>query len=51
MVLFNYNGNTLDELTINKNEYLIVTNWNVGDGYAYCYKRNDLNKKDNFHLL
>jgi len=25
-------------LSLNKGEYLIVTYWNVGDGYAYGYK-------------
>jgi len=31
-----------------KNEYLIVTNWNVDDGYSAGYKRNDPQKKGKF---
>jgi len=48
VVLFSYNRITSDELTINKNEYITVTNWNVGDGYAYGYKRNDPQQKGKF---
>ena len=48
VVLFNFNGITLDELNIRKDEYLIVTNWNIGDGYAYGYKRNDPQNKGKF---
>ena len=47
-LLFKYTRNTSDELSLNKGEYLIVTNWNVGDGYDYDYKRNDLQQKGNF---
>ena len=31
-----------------KNEYLIVTNWNVDDGYSAGYKRNDPQKKGKY---
>jgi len=48
IVLFKHVGNTSNELTIDKNEYLIVTNWDIGDGYAYGYKRNDPQQKGKF---
>jgi len=48
VVLFSYNRITSDELDINKNEYLIVTNWNVGDEYVYGYKRNNPQQKGKF---
>jgi len=48
VVLFKYTRNTSDELSLNKWKYLIVTNWNVGIGYAYGYKRNDLQQKRKF---
>ena len=48
VVLFKYTGNTSDELSFNKGENLIVTNWDVGDGYAYGYKRNDPQQKGKF---
>jgi len=48
VVLFKYIGTTSDELTLNKGEYLIVENWDVGDGYAYGYKRNDPQQKGKF---
>ena len=48
IVSFRYNRITSDELNINKNEYLIVTNWNVGDRYAYGYKINDPHQKGKF---
>ena len=48
MVLFKYIGTTADEITLNKGEYLIVTKWNVGDGYAYGYKRNDPQQRGKF---
>ena len=48
MVLFNHNGTTSDELSFNKGEYLIVTNWDAGDGYAYGYKRNDPQQRGKF---
>ena len=48
MVLYNFNGTTLEELTFHKDEYLIVVNWNIGDGYAYGYKKDDPQKKGKF---
>jgi len=48
VVFFKYTRNTLDELSFSKGEYLIVTNWNVGNGYAYGYKRNDSQQKGKF---
>jgi len=50
VVLYSVNGTTPDELNIRKDEYIIVTNWNVGNGYAYGYKRNDPQKKGKFPL-
>ena len=51
VVRYNHNGTTSDELTLNKGEYLIVTNWDIGVDYAYGYKKMILNRKENFHLL
>jgi len=48
MVLYKYNGTNSDELSLRKNEYLIVLNWDVGDGYAFGYKRNNPKKKGKF---
>lgn len=48
MVLYDYEGSKPEELSINKNEYLIVTNWTVKDGWAYGYKKADPSKKGNF---
>ena len=48
MVLYNFIANTSDELTLYKNEFLILTNWNVDDGYSSGYKRNDPQKKEKF---
>jgi len=48
VVLFSHNGTTSDELTIHINECLNVTNWNVGNGFAYGYKVNDPQQKGKF---
>jgi len=48
MALYGSNGTTSDELKFLKDEYIIVTNWNIGDGYAYGYKRDDPQKKGKF---
>jgi len=47
-VLYYFMGNTSDELNLHKDEYLIVTNWNVGNGFAFGYKRNDPQNKGIF---
>jgi len=48
VVLYNYNGTTSDELTLYKNEYIMLTNWNADDGYSFGYKRNDPQKKGKY---
>jgi len=48
IVLFNFIASTSDELTLRKNEYIMVTNWNIGDDYAFGYKRNSPQKKGKF---
>jgi len=48
VALYKYNGTNSDELSFRKNEYLIVLNWNDGDGYAFGYKRNNPQKKGKF---
>jgi len=48
VVLFSHNGTNSDELILNRGEYLIVTNWNAGDGYVYGYKENDPQQKGKF---
>ena len=47
-VLYYFMGNTSDELNLQKDEYLIVTNWNVGNGFAFGYKRIDPQNKGKF---
>jgi len=48
VVLYDFNGTNSDELILHKDDYLIVTNWNIGDGWAFGYKRNDPQKKGKF---
>jgi len=48
VVRFNHNGTTSEELTIHKGEYLVVTNWDIGDDYAYGYKKTDPRQKGKF---
>ena len=48
VVRFNHIGTDSDELTLYKGEYLIVTDWDIGDDYAFGYKRNEPNKKGKF---
>jgi len=50
VVLYSINGTAPDELNIRENEYLIVTNWNIDNGYAYGYKKNDPQNKGKFPL-
>jgi len=50
VVLYSINGTTPGELNIRENEYLIVTNWNIGGRYAFGYKINDSQKKGKFPL-
>ena len=50
VALYNYNGTSSNELTLHKNEYLIVTNWIVDDGYVFGYKRNDSESKGKFPI-
>jgi len=40
-VLFNFNGTNAEELTLYKDENIVVTNWNIDNSYAFGYKRND----------
>jgi len=48
LVLYDYNSILPGELTIRKNEYLVVTDWNVKEGWAYGYKKNNPNEKGIF---
>jgi len=48
LVLQDFDGMTSDELSLHKNDFLIVTNWNIKDGLAAGYKINNLQKKGNF---
>jgi len=48
VVLYNFSGTNSKELTIQKDEYLIVTDWNVKNGWASGYKRDDPQKKGIF---
>jgi len=48
LALFNHNGTSSDEISFHKNEYIIVINWNVGDGYAFGYNTNNPKKKGKF---
>eukprot|EP00833_Pecoramyces_ruminatium_P010071 jgi/Orpsp1_1/1184103/evm.model.c7180000088024.1 len=48
IALYDFNGAQLEELSIYKNEYLIVTNWNIKNGWVYGYKKNNPEKKGIF---
>jgi len=48
VVLYDFNGFNTNELNIRKNEYIIVTNWNIKEGWAYGYKNDDPQKKGIF---
>jgi len=48
VVLYDHIGITSNELTLHKDEYLIVINWDIGNGYAFGYKINDPQKKGKF---
>jgi len=41
IVLYDFNGSLTNELSFKKSEYLIVTNWNIKNGWAFGYKRDD----------
>ena len=51
LALYDFNGNTSEELSINKNECIIVTNWNIKNGWAYGYKMNDSQKRGVFPVV
>jgi len=48
IVLFNFNGANSSELTFRRDDYIIVTNWNIKNGWATGYKRNNPQEKGNF---
>jgi len=48
IVLYDFNGTLLNELSIHKDEYLVVQNWNIKDGWAFGYKRDDPTQKGDF---
>jgi len=48
VVLYDFTGTNCDELIFNKDDFLFVTNWNIRDGWATGYKRNNPQKKRNF---
>jgi len=39
IVLYDFNGMNSGELSIHRNDILIVTNWNIKDGWATGYKK------------
>lgn len=41
IVLYDFNGSNSNELSIRKDEILIVTNWNIKDGWATGYKKHN----------
>jgi len=51
VALFNHNGTSSDEIGFHKNECIIATKWNVGDGYAFGYNTNNPKKKGKFPSL
>jgi len=48
VVLYDFNGFNTDELNLHKDEYIVVTNWTIKEGWAYGYKKNDPHKKGIF---
>jgi hypothetical protein len=48
IVLYNYISSKKDELELYRKEFIIVTNWNIEEGWAYGYKKDDPQKKGSF---
>jgi len=49
--IYDFNGRNSNELTFHKDEYLIVTNWNIRDGWATGYKRSNPFEQGNFPTI
>jgi len=45
IALYNFEKENEEEISIKKNEYLVVLDWNHKDGWVYCYKYNNRNIK------
>jgi len=43
--LYDFKGNSLDELEFKKNDYLRILNWNAKDGWIYGYVEGNCQKK------
>jgi len=48
IVLYDHIGTAMDELNLQKDERLIVINWDIGNGYAFGYKINNPQKQGKF---
>jgi len=48
VALYDFNGTNAGELSFHKNDILIITNWNIKEGWAIGYKRNDSYKQGIF---
>jgi hypothetical protein len=48
IVLYNYNSTKKDELELRRKEFIIVTNWDVEEGWASGYKKDDPLQVGNF---
>jgi len=46
--LYDFNGSLINELSFKKSEYLIVNNWNIKEGWASGYKRDNQKKRECF---
>jgi len=46
--LYDFNWSNYGELSFNKDDVIIVTNWNFKDGWSTGYKRNNLYEQGNF---
>jgi hypothetical protein len=48
IVLYDFKGSNPDEIDIYKDEYLRVTNWDIGEGWVFGYKSGDKQKEGSF---
>jgi len=48
IVLYDFTGSNPDEIDIKKDEYLRVTNWDIGEGWVYGYQSGNKQKEGSF---
>jgi len=48
IVIQDFNGDETNQLSMKKNEYIIIEDWNIKEGWIYGYKRDDPHKRGIF---